>query len=52
MREIDGAFYSWLGRATFFSSVLSTAVYYLTSDGVRYLVRAIAGGGRNLVVGS
>lgn len=52
MRDIDGASYSWLARITFFSSVLSVAVYYLTSEGVRFLLRAIASSGRNLVVGS
>jgi hypothetical protein len=32
--------------------LLSTLLYYAASDGVRFLVKAILSGGRNLMVGA
>jgi hypothetical protein len=33
-------------------AVVSTLLYYAASDGVRFLVKAILSGGRNLMVGA
>ena len=41
-----------IGIFAFALSLVSSLLYYLCSDGVRFLLRAIASGGRNLMVGA
>lgn len=43
---------AWLGRAAWVLAMVSTLLYYAASDGVRFLVKAILSGGRQLMVGA
>ena len=41
-----------IGRVAFALAVLSSLLYYGMSDGVRFLIRAVLNGGRNVMVGA
>lgn len=51
MSRSGGVSTSHVGALAFGLAVLSSLVYYLASDGVRFLLQAIASGGRTLLVG-
>jgi hypothetical protein len=41
-----------LGILALVGAIVSTLLYYAASDGIRFLVKAILSGGRNLMVGA
>lgn len=52
MRTNDHASARRIGAVALAGAFVSTLLYYAASDGVRFLVKAIFTGGRNLMVGT
>ena len=52
MNNANDSFVFRIGALAFALSLFSSLVYYVSSDGVRFLLKAIVTGGRNLMVGA
>lgn len=52
MNQSNGTGTGCTGALALAGAVTSTLLYYTASDGVRFLVKTILSGGRNLIVGT